>query len=486
MPDEKKGDVTSPLRVKDLERAFKMLNSKKLVYDKLFNYYEGKQPLVYLASRLDEIFKDLNAYFAENWCSVVIDSARDRINLKEIQIQDVTAAKTWAEIWERSELALESDEVHEAAMVAGEGYVVAWPDNEGRIEAYANDPRMCHIFYEPEFPRKKKFAAKWWVDDGERMRMTLYYPDRLEYYISSKKAENVTSYQSLVAMKVDKAENKFKEVPVFHFRLARKLKSDLTNVVPIQNGINKILTDMMVTAEFQAFPQRYVISQADIKGKLKNAPRMIWELPAGDGMSQQTVAGQFAAADLENYLKAIDNLAGAISSITRTPKHYFFSVGSNLSGEALIAMEAPLNKKAKDRIDRFTPAWKQTALFMLRAAGVTIEASKVNAIFDKPETIQPRTQAETRQMNVIAGLPIRTILREEGKSEEEIKQVERDIAEAKTAQANLASAYLAEARKKFDQENPNLNPTLNPTPNPSPSEKHRWRGEMERGNGGDE
>lgn len=444
----------------DLERAFEALKGKKGIYGMLFDYYDGDQPLTYSTQRLKEIFAQLNAYFAENWCSVVIDSTKDRINLREIQIKDKAQQDTWKTIFEGSELALEADEVHEAALVAGEGYIIAWPDEDNFPQAYANDPRLCHIFYDVEHPRLKKFAAKWWVAEDKTIRMTLYYPDRLEYYQTTKKSENVQNAKSFQAMDPPSAPNPYGEIPVFHFRTAqRKTKSDLKNVIPVQNGINKLLADMMVTSEYAAFPQRYVISNAEVQGKLKNAPNEVWDLPAGDGMGQQTQAGQFQAANLENYLKAIDNLATAISSITRTPKHYFFSVGSNLSGESLIAMEAPLNKKAQDRIDRFTPVWKQIAAFMLKISGQDVNISEIMPIFDRPETIQPKTQAETREINVRTGMPLATVLREEGWSEDKIQSMMKDKdEESKKQQSGLAQALLeAERRQVEAEQNGNLN-----------------------------
>jgi hypothetical protein len=262
--------------------------------------------------------------------------------------------------------------------------------------------------------------------------------------------------------KTPTAENPFGEIPVFHYRMGqRKVKSDLKNVVPIQNGINKLLTDMMVTAEFGAFPQRYVISNATVNGKLKNAPNEVWDLPAGDGIGQQTQAGQFAAADLKNYLDGIDNMATAISSITRTPKHYFFSIGSNLSGEALIAMEAPLNKKAQDRIDRFVPVWKQVTAFMLRASGETVALQDITPIFDKPETVQPFTQSQTRMTNVNAGMPLTTILREEGKSEAFIRQMLKDRQEEEVRRQETLAQTMLEAERRFN--------AGSPTPSPSPN-----------------
>lgn len=441
----------------DLERAYTTLHNKSKVYGQLFDYYDGEQPMMYTNTRLREVFKDLDSYFAENWCSVVIDSTKDRVNLRNIQVlKDAKAAKAWSEMWQRSQLFLESDDVHEDAMVASEGYVIAWVDDDGKVDAYANDPRMCHLFYDAEFPKVKRYGAKWWVDDRGYLRMTLYYADRLEYYRSqslySKESKTAESYKNLVKIQ-DDAKNPFGEVPVFHFRQSRrKSKSDLKNVIPLQNGVNKLLNDMLVAAEYGAFKQRFIISNAEVQGKLKNSPSEIWDLPAGDGIGQQTQVGQFENTELSNYIGAIDNLATAISSITRTPKHYFFSVGSNLSGESLIAMEAPLNKKAQDRIDRYRPVWEELAVFMLKMGGYEIDKSQVRAIFDRPETVQPRTQAETREINKRAGMPLVSILREEGKSEAEIQQVLDDAADESKRITDLANAYLEDARRSFDQD----------------------------------
>lgn len=441
------------MSITDFKLAFDTLTKKKPVYDALFSYYDGDQPLVYTATRLREIFKDLDAYFAENWCSVVVDSARDRVNLREIQING-QRSQAWQDIWDASEISLESDDVHESAMVAGEGYFVAWKEKgEKTPQGYYNDPRMVHLFYEQANPRIKRMGAKMWTDEDGKLRMTLYYPEKLEYYVSQNKASEVRDVLNFTPTAEGAVVNPYKEIPIFHYRLGRrKVKSDLKNVVPIQNGINKLLTDMMVTAEYMAFPQRYIISQAEVQGKVRNAPNEILDLPAGDGVGQGTEAGQFDTAKLTNYLEAIDNMATAISSITRTPKHYFFSVGSNLSGEALIAMEAPLNKKAQDRIDRFAPVWQQAAAFMLRLAGEKTDVKNIQPIFDRPETVQPRTTAETRQMNVTAGMPLVTILREEGKSQAWIEQMLADQkAESERKQANMGEAVL-NAQRVFNGE----------------------------------
>jgi hypothetical protein len=445
-----------PTELTDLQRAYKALSGKRKAYTDLWAYYDGKQPMVYTSRRLKEVFKDLDVIFNENWCSVVIDCATDRINLEGFAVAgaEATGGKL-TRLFQELQLGIEADDVHEAALVTGEAFLIAWKEEDDELpQVYYNDPRLCHLFYDPENPRKKSFAAKWWVDQQLKTRLTLYYPDRLEYYISASKTDTPASANAFRAVDdvAPIVENPFEEIPIFHFRPERRvIKGDLANVVPLQNGINKMLSDMMVAAEYGAFKQRWVISNADT-AKLKNAPNEVWNIPAGDGIGQQSQVGQFDATALDNYLQAINSLAAAAAIISRTPKHYLFEQAGTPSGEALIAMEAPLNKRVQNHIDRFTITWREVAAFLLKLSGEQgVPLISIQPKFSRPETIQPEMQATIRKMSVDALIPLTTVLRWEGKTQEEIDQMTADKAEErKASQAGLAKALLDQQRA-FDK-----------------------------------
>lgn len=437
----------------DLKRAFAALTKKQRRYTDLWNYYDGDQPVVYTSKRLRDLFRGVDAKITENWCAVVIDAAADRINLTGLTVPDDEAGgAALHEIWQESELQLEADDVHEAALVTGEAFVIVWPDEaEGQPpQVFYNDPRLCHVFYDPENPRKKRFAAKWWVDDDDKRRVTLYYPDRLEYFVSTNKASNVSTAAALRPADPPNAPNPYDAIPVFHFRPERRIvKSDLVDVVPIQNGINKLLADMMVAAEFGAFKQRWIISGSDVTA-IKNSPYENYLLPpSGDG-EQATQVGQFDATELRNFLDAIDNMAGSLATITRTPKHYFVKTGGDPSGEALIAMEAPLVKKVQDHIDRFTPTWREVGAFLLKLRGQENVAERmVVPTWSRPETVQPRTQAEIREIDVRSGLPLEAALEREGWPREKIDAIlELKAAEERAKRAGLADALLEMERRR--------------------------------------
>lgn len=450
-----------PPAIPDLQRAFDTLKAKSQHYATLWRYYDGDQPLVYAADRLREVFRGEQSRFSENWCAVVVDSEHERIQLKEFTLAAPVSAvpvaipaaangvpaasvvppaeppvnplaETLNDVFAETELNLDADDVHKAALVCGEAYVIVWKDADVGIEAYYHDPGMCHVFYDPEHPRRKQFAAKWWVgeDDGRRY-LNLYYPDRIEYYVSTQKVGSFSTWKGMKPADMPSEEHDFGEVPVFHFRTdRRKITSRLQNVLEPQNAINKLLADMMVAAEFGAFKQRWIVSNADIT-TLKNSPNEIWNIPAGDGSDEGTQVGEFSAMELGNYLGAMDKLATTIGVITRTPKHYFFGQGGDPSGEALIAMEAPLNKKAQKAIDVFKPTWAEVAAFLLKLNGNgDVNPRDITPVFARPETVQPRTQAEIRQMDVATGIPLVTALKREGWTDAEIAAMQKDKAEA--------------------------------------------------------
>ena len=450
--DLTKLDTTYP----DLDRAYRVLKGKQSLYNSLWDYYDGDQPLMYAAARMADLFDNLElATFNENWCAVVVDAANDKINLSGVSVKDSAADTLLKETWDEIEANLEASDVHEAALVIGESYLIIWPDEEDdkKPDMFYNDPRLVHLFYQSANPKKKKYAAKWWVTDDDMIRITLYYPDKLKYFISTKTTKNVSSIESFVPYNpgeeegAEEAVNPYGEVPIFHFRPERrKVKGDLTNAIPGQNAINKLLTDMMVAAEYGAFKQRYIISNADVS-QLQNAPGMIWGIPIGDGIGQGSEVGEFSATELTNYIKAIDHCAASIAVISRTPKHYLMQQGGDPSGEALIASEAPLNKRCEDHINKFKPVWKDAIRFLLKVAGKIVKKDDIEVTFDKPESILPKTEAEIRTQGKAAGIPLKTLLRDEGKTEAWMDKMEKDKAEEDKANENNLGAALAAAMR---------------------------------------
>lgn len=446
----------------DLQKALAALAAKKAQYDLLWQYADGEAPLIYNNEKLREIFRGLDARFTANWCAVVVDAVLDRLEPRTPQVTgDEELSSRLADLWEETGLVNDERSVHEEVAVVGESFVIAWPDADGDgatsplgVEAFHNDARLVHVEYDADNPRRKRFAAKWWQTEDDKMRLTLYYPDRLEYYVSRQKAKAGAPLRAEAFEPYGdepSAANPYGVVPVFHFRAnPRRPKSELANAIELQNAVNKLLADMMVAAEFGAFKQRWVISQNGI-GKLRNSPNEIWDLPSGEAGMQPTAVGQFEPTDLGNYLQAIEKLAAHIGVITRTPKHYFFAQGGDPSGEALLAMEAPLNKKVERLIASLRPTWRELAAFLLTVTGAQVSPRQTAIAYADPRTVQPETLARVRKLEREAGLPLATILRREGWSDAALAQLAADIEAERLQDREFADAVLSAAQRDMDR-----------------------------------
>lgn len=446
----------------DVKLAFDTIKAKKPIYNTLFNYYEGYHPLHYSASRLKKVFEKMDVYFSENWLAVVADAVIDRLILTGFDVSKNDLAKTRLdELWRDFNIQLIAEDVHESATVVSEAYVIAMKvegDDGEELDVYYNDARTCHMFYDASQPNKKRMAAKLFQDDLGYTRLTLYYEDTFEYYCSRKSYKIGTLCPSYKFLEPDpdmpEEENPFGKIPVFHWVTSRTTrKRDLgPSEISMQDAINKLLTDMMVSSEFNSFVQRVIISQSD-PGNMPNESGTNWWLPAGDGQGQQTSVQELGGRDLSGYLNGIDKLATALAIISRTPKHYFFAQGGDPSGEALIALEAPLNKKVKKRQGRYGVEWQDFAQFLLELDGVQVDKSQIVPTWEPAETVQPKTSAEITKLDVDAGMPLKTSKRMQGWDNAKIKQLTDDLKEKEKEMSGLGRQALDELRAEDAKNN---------------------------------
>jgi hypothetical protein len=290
------------------------------------------------------------------------------------------------------------------------------------------------------------------VESGKQTFLNLYYPERILHYAAPSKRCDVSGPGAFVPYGDSPEEvNTLGGIPVFHYRVERRGKSRLTDVIPLNNALNKLFADMMVAAEFGAYRQRYVISQVDPDAAfIPTDPMKPWRFPAGDGEGQGTQVGDFAATELENFIKGLDHIASRIAILSHTPKHYLLQTG-DVSGEALQAMEAPLVKEAAKYCARLATTWKHAAAFVMNLAGHTVSPNDIECVWEDEHTVQPLTEATIHKTNVDAGINIVTQLRREGWSEEELAQLAADEDEAQARDATMADVALAAARRGFDQ-----------------------------------
>ena len=194
-------------------------------------------------------------------------------------------------IWQTNRMGRRSGEVHKEAVKNGDAYVIVWPNARGEVTIYPNKAGMCTAVYDEETPGRVLWAAKHWRTQDKRVRLNLFYPDRIEKYISQGASENtlpdakefIAFGESEVQSPRSKVEgsksrrvagdtaagsaalhvipNPYGIVPVFHFAnnadIGAAGLSELEAAMPVQDALNKSVLDMLVAMEFASYRQRW-------------------------------------------------------------------------------------------------------------------------------------------------------------------------------------------------------------------------------------
>jgi hypothetical protein len=444
------------------ELAYRTLLAKQPKLTERWEYYRGEQLEKYLSNKMRKACAQSKIKISENMCGIVADSVSQRIRLLGFGISgdngaDDTKTKALNDLIEQIELETEAIDVHEGAVVMGESYLIAWKEDD-EIQVDFQDARNCHIFPDPDKPKKPLFAAKWFVDLEDYRVIVLYYTDRVEYWRSTS-TEKAAKGQNRTFIKdtEEGGPNEFKQIPVFQFRRRRPDVGRITptpemdTAIPIQDEINGAATEQYYAEKYYGAPLRYAVTSNEGVDTLKTKPGEIARFQsASAGSFEPTQIGQYAQADIMQLQNVITAKIQTLATATGTPQHLFFQAGGVPSGDALVALEAPLNTKVLDWTDRLTSQWVSAIHFLTILNGDKIDKSKIEVFWDDPATTQPKALAEIREIAVRTGIPLEVLLKREGWSTEEIKEVidaaspATDVPPAQ-AQAQNAAASTAAA-----------------------------------------
>lgn len=424
----------------ELKQALADLRGRATSYTKCEHYYAGKHNLIFATEKFRNAFGFLFRTFADNLMPAVVDAVADKLQVTGFRVEEGDAGagdEAWA-VWQRNRMDARAGEVHQEALRAGDAYVIVWPDQRGNVTIYPNRAALCTVRYDDEIPGKVIWGAKLWFMQDKKVRLNLYFPDRIEKYVTSQTCPNglPDGESQFVEFKVDgeawPLAHDWGVVPVFHFAnnaaVGRMGRSELADVMPLQDALNKSVLDMMVAMEFAAFRQRWATGieiDFDAEGKPK-APfepgvERLWTSDSPD-----TKFGEFEESDLSKYIEVQNGFRTEIARVSGTPLHYMMLNSGQLpSGEALRMLEARHLSKVKDRQGTFGNVWEEVIALALRMA------DKGDSIRLFTEWADPAPQSEKERMEALVlkqqiGVPETQLLTEAGYGAEQIKQMQAE------------------------------------------------------------
>lgn len=456
----------------DIKAALEHISARAPYYAISERYYRGDHRLLFATEKFRNAFGSLFQALSDNLCRTVVEALADRLQLRGV---DVTAGpkelgEQVAAIFEANRMDQRVGKVHTAALRDGDAYVIVWPGADGAVDIWPSKADQMWVRYSHERPSEIDLAAKLWTAGPGVRRLNLYYADRIEKYVSRKAASTpdpkagADAGMMLAEEAMDPARfepfevagepwplgHEFGRVPVFHFANDAEIgscgRSELDDVIPLQDALNKSICDMLVAMEFNALSQRWAVGVElridEATGKAVSpfevGPDRLWLTENPDAKF-----GEFSASDLAAFVAVSNSFEAKIARVSGTPHHYLMlESGSWPSGESLKTAEARFVAKVRDRQVDFGNVWEDVALFALQVSGKAAAGLRLSATWQTPE---PRSESEfwsTATLKRNAGVSFEQVAREWGYSEEQIAAMKKEAEDdANAAAERQATAF---------------------------------------------
>lgn len=382
------------------------------------DYYAGRHPIAFdidKDSSYARYFKAMLQSLRENLCPAVVDVFAERLQ-----------ADRWDgipddEALERSMRRL-MDEVHRAALLYGDAFVLVWPDMEPR--PWAHDPRSMTVQMDSDDPHKVALAVQLWRLPDGRWRVNVYGDMLVMRLISPSKdlPQTLERYKEYDEDGADAVvEHTFGACPVVRFSndydtYTQSGRSVLADVVPLQNMLNKTLADMLIASEFHALPLRVLTGVQPVYDPTTGKSNIETFDPKNDRFmffgGTDTRAFSLPAGDLKMIADMTDAIALKVARVTGCPLHYLLlGTGGFPSGEALRTAESRLIASVRDLQDAWTEPWQEVAALL------GYDGAK--PVWSDPARLTESERLERAAQKKALGLPQREVYVEMGYDEEQ-------------------------------------------------------------------
>lgn len=387
-------------------------------FSRLDLYYRGTPPLAFLSPEAKDALGGRFGVLGSNLCRLAVTALSERLRITGFAgTHDV-----WTD-WLANDMDQLAPIAHREALTLGRAYVIVWADAAGAPLITVEDARQVAVIRDPG-TREIIAAVKRW-ETATATHAVLYQPDAITHFVA--RSTGATAGFSVA----EQLDNPLGVVPVVELantdRLGLPPVSEMADLLPLQDALNKLLTDLLVGSEYYARPRRYATGVELVEeddGSVTNP------FPESDRMmiaeDPGAKFGQLAGADLGAYDHAITAIVQQMQAISGLPDHYVgISANQPPSADALRAAEASLTARAEQRQQIFGRAWEQVArLIVAVRTGQAPSSIALRVTWADPATRSIAQEADAVVKLHQAGLlPVSYALKRLGYSDGEIEEI---------------------------------------------------------------
>ncbi|PQP38793.1 phage portal protein [Mycolicibacterium austroafricanum] len=362
-----------------LLQLLQRLNEPAARYADLDRYYTGNQPLAFLSPEAKVALGNRFGLMASNIPRLAVTALAERLRIVGFSGD----AGLWAD-WVRCDMDQLSGVAHREALLLGDSFVIVWADRYGRPRATVESAKQVAVLTDPGSRQIVAGIKRWEEKPANVTHAVLYLPDR----IVRLRAEQVGTVTATGFNVVEEITNPLGVVPIANLRntdriLGDRGGSEIDDLKPLVDALNKSLADMMVTSEYVGRPRRWAtgIELAEEPVLDENGQPVLDEdgqpvmtevnpIPEANRMmvseNEQAKFGSLAASDLAGYEASVRVILGQIQAVSTLPSAYLgVMTDQPPSADALRASESSLVARAEARQSTFGRSWEQVARLMI-------------------------------------------------------------------------------------------------------------------------
>ena len=388
----------------------------------LDRYYAGRQAMAFLSPEARQAVGSRFGRLGVNIPRLAVNSLNERLRVTGFRLDDQPAPTLW-EAWIRNDLDQRAALVHREALVLGRSYVITWAHPDGTPKVSVESAHQVAVERDPGTREVVRAVKRWSDRDGTNV--VLYEPDVIRRLRSS----SVGADHGFKV--VETLPNPLGWTPVVEFvnsdRILADGTSELEDLIPLVDALNKIVADMMVGSEYYARPRRWATGIELEKNEDGTATNPFGE---GDRMmiAEEAAAkfGQLPGSDLSSYKSAVEVLVSSIMAVSSLPSHYVGVLSTQPpSADALRASEASLTAKAEARQHTFGRSWETVGrLIHAIDTGADPDTVNVSVSWADPATRSVAQEADAVVKLHSAGLvPASYALKRLGYADHEVEAI---------------------------------------------------------------
>lgn len=386
----------------EARRLARLLSREQKPLAKNDLYFDGEQPLRFVSQQLEEQLGYRLSPIVLNLALFAVDVYDNRLDIEDFRVQSTQRTVIGADgtftrevvgnnsadadvrdAWQENDGPFISQQAHRESLALGRAYAMVGggedPDDapvitiESPFDAiHEDDPRTHQV----------RHGLKRWTDLDKTKWMTYLRSDGSSItwrqsgrdWVEETSDATDANEQKLCALvplindprvlgryRNGKVDQRFGR-SVFH------------PIISPLDALNKIASDMMVSAEFHALPRRWAtgLDESDFVDE-NGKPIDTFSLVAGRMWAtekEKAQFGQFPEAALTNFHETIKLLMQIVAMQLGLPAHYLLFQGDNPpSADAIRSSESELVKRAERKQTTLSTRWEQVQRLVLMELG---------------------------------------------------------------------------------------------------------------------